>query len=116
MTRNFKVGEFSCPCGCGMNKISVLLLDELQKVRDVLNAPITIDSGCRCAKHNKEVGGEDHSKHMLGLAADFKVKGFTPAQVHEKLLSMYPDKYGIGLYPTWVHLDVRATKARWSKV
>jgi hypothetical protein len=41
------------------------------------------------------------------------VKGKLPEQVFEYLNDMFPDTYGIGLYPTWVHLDVRKEKARW---
>ena len=32
-------------------------------------------SGCRCAKHNAEVGGVQGSRHVLGKGADFYVKG-----------------------------------------
>ena len=49
----------------------VKLLDE---IREHYNSPLTITSGCRCTKHNAEVGGVQGSRHKLGKAADIKVK------------------------------------------
>lgn len=113
LSDNFNSEEFACKCGCGFNIISPLLVEELQRIRNKLNAPITIDSGCRCVTHNKAVGGTSESFHKKGLAADFTVKGYTPKEISDYLNKCYHDKYGIGVYPTWVHFDVRPTKARW---
>ncbi|EFB70384.1 hypothetical protein PROVRUST_08483, partial [Providencia rustigianii DSM 4541] len=40
--------------------------------------PVYVVSGRRCAKHNKAVGGAEHSQHLLGTAGDIKVKDVTP--------------------------------------
>lgn len=53
-------------------------MERLQKLRDLINVPLKIDSGYRCAEKNKEVGGEPSSMHLYGRAADiFAVDGQT---------------------------------------
>lgn len=67
---NFNINEFSCKCGCGFNIIDQRVIDMAQTIRDALGVPVKINSGCRCEKHNKNVGGVKGSKHTKGLAAD----------------------------------------------
>ncbi len=110
----FTRSEFKCPC-CGFAAVDVELLAVLEDVREHFDRPVKINSACRCPAHNKAVGGEEKSMHMYGMAADFVVVGASPAKVHQYLVGKYPDQYGIGLYRTWVHADVRSTKARWEK-
>ena len=69
-TKNFKVSEFTCHCGCGYNNIDQRVIDMAQTIRDDLGVPVYVGSGCRCAKRNAAVGGVKSSRHMLGLAAD----------------------------------------------
>lgn len=113
MNDYFDRSEFSCRCGCGFESVDAELLHSLTRIREHFNSPITITSGNRCKIHNTNIGGESGSKHTKGIAADFKVDGATPKQVVDLLNIWYPDKYGIGLYKTWTHLDVRSEKARW---
>jgi len=115
ISKHFSRDEFACKCGCGFDTVDVELITILEDVREHFNASITINSGCRCAKHNKAVGGEANSMHMIGRAADFVVQGPSPAKVYQYLTGKYPEQYGIGVYPTWVHADSRTTKARWLK-
>lgn len=42
----------------------------LQPIRDELDEPITVNSGYRCEKLNKAVGGVSNSQHRSGQAAD----------------------------------------------
>ncbi len=109
---HFKQSEFICPC-CGKNKINQLLIDKLELLREKANAPIIITSGYRCEKHNQEVGGAAASYHVKGMAADIKCRGISP----EQLASMAEEIGfgGIGIYPTWIHVDIRIGKARWRK-
>ena len=109
----FKRSEFECFCGCGFNTVDYELAEVVDKLREHFNAPVFITSGCRCEAHNKAIGGAKSSKHMLGIASDLKVAGVNPTQVYDYLNKEYPNKYGIGLYRTWVHIDIRADKARW---
>jgi len=42
----------------------------LQPIRDYINIPIKVNSGYRCEKLNKIVGGKANSQHLRGEAAD----------------------------------------------
>lgn len=69
--KNFKKSEFKCPCCNGYgNGIASSLLVVMQYLRDKYGNTI-ITSGYRCTKHNKRVGGDVNSKHLVGLACDF---------------------------------------------
>ena len=111
-TIHFKESEFACK-HCGEVKVSSELLAVLELVRYHYNSPVIVTSGYRCETHNKNVGGAPKSKHVEGIAADIKVKGFEPDEVYHFLCETFPESYGIGLYDNWVHLDVRPNKARW---
>lgn len=110
---NFNRSEFACKCGCGFETVDSELLKVLETVRSHFNNPVTITSGCRCSLHNSNVGGADNSKHLQGIAADIKVKDVPPESVYNFINKHAPNKYGVGLYDDWVHIDVRRIKARW---
>ncbi len=42
----------------------------LDAARKIAGVPFRINSGYRCEKHNREIGGSPTSSHMKGLAAD----------------------------------------------
>ena len=112
-SKYFKPQEFACRCGCGAQEVSEVLLRELDSIREHFGVPVSITSGRRCESHNKAVGGANKSQHVLGLAADIQVKGKTPKEVFEFLNQKFKSHYGIGLYKTFVHFDVRDKRARW---
>jgi uncharacterized protein YcbK (DUF882 family) len=64
LTLNFSRKEFTCHCGCGLDTIDIRIVNRLQVVRDIVGLPISVDCGCRCPKHNKDVGGEPESFHL----------------------------------------------------
>jgi uncharacterized protein YcbK (DUF882 family) len=115
LNKYFNREEFACKCNCGFDTVDVELLDVLTVVRERFNSPVTINSACRCEKHNASIGGAKRSKHKLGIAADIVVKGYTPIEVYDFLNRYEPLKYGVGKYKTFTHIDVRQVKARWSK-
>ncbi|GAJ03424.1 unnamed protein product, partial [marine sediment metagenome] len=80
---------------------------------EYFNAPVTITSGYRCKEHNLSVEGAPLSKHLKGIAADFKVQDTCPKAVQDYLELMHPYEYGVGHYNYFTHLDVRKVKARW---
>lgn len=47
-------------------------ISRLDEIREGYGKPIYVNSGYRCGKLNKEVGGVDDSKHKEGLAVDLK--------------------------------------------
>ncbi len=115
--RYFKRNEFRCKCGrCGGYPVepSWELLEILDKIRAHFGAPVHVNSGVRCATHNKNVGGATKSQHLYGTAADIKVTGVSPTKVAEYAETLLPNTGGIGIYSTFVHVDVRKTKSRWN--
>ena len=69
-TKNFKVSEFACKCGCGTNNIDQRIINMAQKIREEVGEAVRVNSGYRCEKHNTRVGGVKGSFHTKGLAAD----------------------------------------------
>ena len=121
ITKNFNIKEFDCKCGCDMpDEVKhniVKLATQLQTLRDFIGEPITINSSYRCEEHNKRVGGVSNSQHLLGKAADIKIKGLEPKYIANVIEVLIADgdmlQGGLGVYNTFVHYDIRKTKARW---
>ncbi|MDY0324840.1 MAG: D-Ala-D-Ala carboxypeptidase family metallohydrolase [Candidatus Cloacimonadaceae bacterium] len=119
LSKNFSRSEFACKgtnC-CGHSApIQPELISALQALRDQLNLPLSITSGFRCNRHNESVGGAARSFHTLGMAADVACPDGLTAEDLARAAETIPafQQGGIGIYPSWVHLDVRTTgKARW---
>ena len=108
-TRNFKVSEFACKCGCGYNVIDQRVIDMAQIIREALGVPVKVNSGCRCDKHNANVGGVKGSKHTKGLAADLScelgaVKMFdTVKKLHSE--GKLPNLDYCIRYKSFIHID-----------
>ena len=112
LSKNFSRSEFACKCGCGFDTVDVKLVEGLQRLRDMTEEVVTIESGCRCKEHNRKVGGVDTSQHRLGRAADITVEDVDPKEVAELLEFIMPSG-GIGRYASFTHVDSRNNKARW---
>ena len=113
----FERREFACKCGkCGGFPVepSLDLLRILDKIREHFGAPVKVNSGIRCSTHNKNVGGASKSQHLYGTAADIRVDGVSPVEVAAYAETLLPNTGGIGIYSTFVHVDVRETKSRWN--
>ena len=123
LTENFRLQEFQSGDGAGFPAAVLINLSKLAKnlqvLRDELKESITITSGYRSPKHNRAVGGVANSQHVLGKASDLQAQNTTPKQlaaVIEKLiLERKMEQGGVGIYPDFVHYDIRGTKARWTK-
>lgn len=98
----------------------------LNKVRDTLGLPITINSVYRDEETNKKVGGKSNSLHLEANAIDFKVKSYdynhlallfvkirsgnfnTSVNMPDGIeLLITEQMLGVGLYDTFIHLDTR---------
>lgn len=111
--KHFSRSEFACKCGCGFDTVDTETIDVLDDLREAFEQPAHINSGCRCPAHNKSEGGTDKSQHVLGRAADVVVNNVNPLTVYAYLDSKYKNKYGIGSYSGFTHIDTRSYKARW---
>ena len=114
---NFEWSELECKCGCGTRHISSLAIEALQKVRDALGVPLTINSAARCPSWNGEVGGTLGSRHLsitdeqYSTAFDVSTRNISAEELkHEAIQAGFK---GIGTYDAFVHIDIRSRKARW---
>ena len=122
LTENFSMDEFECKCGCVMpefvKKNVQELAENLQVIRDVYGK-IDLTNSYRCKDHNADVGGSVNSQHLKGKAADIKSKAFSPSEIAtitDDLMKSEKFKIGgVGIYNTFTHVDIRGTRARWSK-
>ena len=115
LTLDFSRHEFACKCGCGFDTINLKTVDICQTLRNHFKRKITITSGCRCSKHNAEVGGSRRSQHLQGTAADVVVDEVDAQEVYD-YLELYSRELGLGglgYYDSFTHLDVRQGRARW---
>lgn len=121
LTKNFTLEEFKCKDGTAvpaklMPNVQVLA-NNLQVLRDELGVPVVVISGFRTAEYNRQCGGELKSQHLQAKASDLRVKDMTPTQLCNKIKELIAARKmkqgGVGLYDTFVHYDVRGTKARW---
>lgn len=121
LTKNFDLAEFACKDGSHVPFDLIpnvqLLASNLQVLRDYLDEVVHINSGYRTETYNEKVGGKKNSYHLKAMAGDLTCKSKTPKQlaaIIEKLIAEKKMRQGgIGIYPGFLHYDVRGTKARW---
>lgn len=90
----------------------------LDPLREMYGRPIYINSGFRCYKLNKIVGGSKNSEHMYGFAADattgtrdgnlklFELIKRSGLKWHQ-LINEKPDAQG---RPCWIHISYNPNK------
>jgi len=122
LTNNFNLEEFECKCGCEMpefvKKNIIELAENLQVLRDAVGR-LDLTNAYRCKYHNADVGGSINSQHLKGKAADIKSKTLSPNEIAVRVNDLMKNESfklgGIGIYNTFAHVDIRGTRARWSK-
>lgn len=114
LSPHFSLSEFTCHGGrrpghpSHMTTVSPHLVAHLEDLRRIVGRPLPIVSGHRCPWWNRRVGGAARSQHLTGTGADIPPGYATVAQAE---LAGFK---GIGRKGSWaVHVDVRASKARW---
>ena len=118
ISEHFKSTDFDCKCTRESCLDTIIDDDLIESLEDfwALSQAFYIDSGFRCMEHNEEVKGAPNSQHLLGKAADCRSKlsynGNLMARMAEDVDRF--KKGGIGIYPNFVHVDVRQGPARWS--
>lgn len=124
LTPHFNRKEFACKCGgkyCSPihANIDLRLVDICEVIREHVNAPIRISSGCRCKVWNQKQGGTDNSSHMFGMAADLHCDSIGSKKLYETIQKLYKN----GLIPNlrycqryqkkdFCHIDIDVNKKR----
>jgi uncharacterized protein YcbK (DUF882 family) len=123
ITEHFTWQEFHCHDGDEVPlelqpNVRRLCVNVLEPLRARFGGPLVVISGYRSPIYNEALrraggGAAEHSRHMTGEAADVR-----PAELEalprlralvETMLTQgeLPALGGFGIYPAWVHLDVR---------
>ena len=92
----------------------IKLAKSLQDIRDLINAPLVIDSGYRCLELNTRIGGSKTSAHIKGFAADMHSHAFgTPYQLADAIINS-PIQFDqlILEFNSWVHFGLNQGKWR----
>lgn len=117
LTKDFSRYEFECPCGCSSQMVDQELVDKLQLIRDKLNKKLKVTSGYRCIKRNAKVDGSKQSRHLYGIAADWRTLDRSVNPVALGIIAQSIGFGGIGIYwhskGAFVHTDTRGGKSTW---
>lgn len=77
-----------------------------------VEVPIYVNSGFRCPKQNRKVGGAKKSLHMMGMALDLRTpEGMSNDRFYILCCLCNPDG-GNGIYQWGCHVDT-GTRRRW---
>ena len=95
------------------------LVQKMQTIRTKLGKAIKVTSGYRCVKHNADpkVGGSRTSRHLYGIAADWRTRDRSVNPVALGIIAAAQGFGAVGIY--WhdkaaiVHTDTRGGKATW---
>ena len=109
--KNFEFRELKCKCGgkyCNgyPTGFSYELLSQLQNIRNHFGKAVIITSAVRCKQHNKNVGGVSNSKHTLGKAVDFYVKGVSYNTLKAYVKNLPYNNYTYNVSGSVMHHDI----------
>ena len=111
LSKNFTSEEFACQCGCGYDTPNPELIRMLQAARDLYGKPMRITSGCRCIKHNRNVGGASNSAHLDGKDVDIATPtGEARYLIITSLMAAGFKRIGINFKQRFVHADIDDSK------
>ena len=85
----------------------------LEPARERLGAPVTVNSGFRCVKHNRDVGGVAASQHLRGEAADVCCSD------NRRLARIIVEQGRFDqliVYPTFIHVSYKRSGANRKQV
>ena len=131
LTKNISRHELCCKCE--RHECNVTILDDepiiqvVQRVCDLIaqrydvpRVVLEITSAARCYEHNRDIGSTDNSRHPRGCAMDIKIfipitgrPQVPPSEVAEAADLVMTGSGGIGVYPTFTHIDTRRSRGRW---
>ncbi len=91
---------------------AVALAQAFDTLRAKVGLPLVVLSAFRTPEHNRAVDGARQSQHVQGRALDLlPPKGWTVAQL-AAVAADIPSIRGLGLYGSFLHIDVRPTARR----
>ena len=113
VSEHFEAKEFACKDGSNSLLLDKDILPILERFREYVEVPVTINSAYRTKSWNKVQGGASNSYHLYGRAFDipFKstYKNLTSVDMMCKFFNTLGLK-GIIKYSSFVHIDTRTTK------
>lgn len=116
--KNFTMNELKCGCkGKYCNgfpvDFSYELLEQLQKIRNHFGKPVIITSAIRCQKYNGSIKGSiKKSKHTMGRAVDFYVKGVSYKKLWEYVKTLPHNNYTYNISGSVMHHDITPTEIK----
>jgi uncharacterized protein YcbK (DUF882 family) len=101
---------------------AVVLAREFEEIRRLCGGkPIVVLSAYRTVVYNRKIGGAKYSQHIQGRALDLRPPAGMPVSVFHHRILQYAKAgesklRGLGLYATFVHVDIRPTPGlvRWT--
>ncbi len=105
----------------------LVLANVLDAIRETAGHAIRVtpNGGYRNEAMNRAIGGKRFSQHIDGRAADIVCAKLPASELHRLISDLYragsiPSLGGLGLYPRFVHVDVRPKSksgiiARWDE-
>ncbi|HEX6086014.1 MAG TPA: DUF2272 domain-containing protein, partial [Thermoanaerobaculia bacterium] len=127
LSTHFSVRELTKTGGASADvaRIDPKLVECLQRIRDHVDKPVTITSGYRSWKRNKQVyaamkdaDGKPRkptlSQHCGGRAVDIAIAGMNGLAIGRAAVEACGPDIGIGLGNTFAHIDVRGAAVAWN--
>lgn len=113
VSEHFKAKEFACKDGASSLLLDYDILPLLERFREYVEAPVSINSAYRTSSWNKKQGGASKSYHLYGRAFDIPFKStYKNLRSVDKMCAFFNTLglKGIIKYPTFVHIDTRNSK------
>src|SRR6185436_12424983 len=121
LSASFTVRELTTSGGVSADiaRIDPKLVECLQKLRDHVGKGVTISSGFRSWKRNREIYEKRNKKptlsqHCAGRAADISIAGMNGLEIGKAAIDACGPNIGVGLANTFAHIDVRGVPAAWN--
>lgn len=96
------------PTSAPLQNLTHLANDVLERIRGLVDKPVTVSSGYRSPEVNRLVRGEPNSQHVRGEAADINCPSIGPVELFNRVRhSNIPFDQVIEEFGRWVHVSYR---------